>query len=104
MLLRATIVAIVFSLFTSCSSSIIDQSMSSMVGKPLSAATAKLGFPDQEQVIAGRKVFTWLTSGFFEGTSEKCQIRVIMNGDLIGSFDFYNDYSGACLRYAARLR
>jgi hypothetical protein len=44
--------------------------------------------PDDEHVIADRKVYTWYSSTFDEGTQLQCRIRVVMAGDVIGSYDF----------------
>ena len=59
--------------------------------------------PNDEHVIADRKVYTWYSSTFDEGTQLQCKIRVVMAGDVIGSYDF-EDNNGMCNRYAAKLR
>lgn len=86
-----------------CASSAIEAGTSRLVGQPLSAAIAKLGLPTDERVIAGQKVHIWASSRLVEGTTSACQIRAIMQGDLIGSFD-YDGNNGACMRYAMVLR
>jgi hypothetical protein len=86
-----------------CSSAAIKQGMKSLEGQPLNAAIAKLGVPTEERTIAGQKVYIWLTRTLDEGTELKCQIRVIMSGDLISSWDFEGN-EGYCGRYANRLR
>jgi hypothetical protein len=62
-----------------------------------------LGSPTDERTIAGQKVYIWLTRTLDEGTELKCQIRVIMSGDVISSWDFEGN-EGYCRRYADRLR
>src|SRR5262245_124316 len=90
-------------LAASCASKVINEQMTGLVGQPLDAAIAKLGLPTTEQTIAGRKVFVWFRDYVVEGTQRKCQIRVIMSGNVIGSFDFDGN-EGQCLHYAALLR
>jgi hypothetical protein len=59
--------------------------------------------PNDEHVIADRKVYTWYSSTFDEGTQLQCKIRVVMASDIIGSYDFECN-NGMCGRYAAKLR
>lgn len=90
-------------LLAGCAGKMIESGMNPMIGKPLSAATEKLGLPTEEGVIAGQKVYTWFTGRMIEGSSESCRIRAIMRNDLIASFD-YEGNGNACLRYAQMLR
>jgi hypothetical protein len=53
--------------------------------------------------VAGEKVYTWYASTFDEGTQLQCKIRVMMAGDVIGTYDFEGN-NGMCGRYAAKLR
>ncbi len=82
----------------------IKEGMAKYEGLPLSAAIAKIGPPLDERWIAGKKAYIW---GSIAETSAKgdkqCQIRAIMNGDVIASLDYQGD-EGLCQRYAARLR
>jgi hypothetical protein len=68
----------------------------------LSAPITRLGMPNEERLIAGQKVFIWSTSELYKGTLEKCQIRAIMKGEVIGSFDFEGD-EFKCRQYAVML-
>jgi hypothetical protein len=86
-----------------CAGDTIKQGMNNLQGQPLSAAIAKLGMPNDERMIADRKVYTWYSSTFDEGTQFQCKIRVVMTGDVIGSYDFEGN-NGMCNRYAAKLR
>jgi hypothetical protein len=85
-----------------CAGDRIKQGMNNLQGQPLSAAIAKLRMPNDEHVIADRKVYTWYSSTFDEGTQFQCKIRVVMAGDVIGSYDFEGN-NGMCGRYAAKL-
>jgi hypothetical protein len=85
-----------------CVGDMIKKGMSPLVGQPLDAAIAKLGVPSSESTIADKKVYTWVTQNFVEGTAYRCQIRVIMSGDVIGSFDWEGN-NGGCARYASAL-
>jgi hypothetical protein len=91
------------SILAGCAADAIKRGMGDLLGQPLSAAVAKLGMPNDERVIANQKVYTWYSSTFDEGTQLQCKIRVIMAGDIIGSYDFEGN-NGTCMRYAARLR
>lgn len=58
-------------------------------GKPLSAVTTQLGYPDYQQTYAGQKTYTWR-----RGTAaQECLIKVVMAGDIVES-----------LRYVGRRR
>jgi hypothetical protein len=86
-----------------CAADTIKEGMNKLEGQPISAAISRLGIPSDERVIAGQKVYTWYTSTFDEGTQLQCKIRVMMAGDVIGSYDFEGN-NGMCYRYAAKLR
>jgi hypothetical protein len=86
-----------------CAGQTIKQGMTGLVGQPLSAAVAKLGAPTEERTVADLKVFIWSTNTVIEGTQSNCTIRVIMKGDVIGSFDWEGN-EGRCFRYAQQLR
>jgi hypothetical protein len=77
--------------------------MNSLQGQPIAAAIARLGIPNDERVIAGQKVYTWYSSTFDEGTQLQCKIRVMMVGDVIGTYEFEGN-NVMCARYAAKLR
>jgi len=86
-----------------CSISTIKEGMNDLKGQPLSAAIAKLGVPDEEATVAGVKTYTWRSSRFVDGTQYGCRIRVVMAGDVIGSYEGSGDIGG-CASYAGRLR
>ncbi len=65
-------------------------------GKPLSAVTARLGYPDFQQTVAGQKTYTWR-----RGTAmQECLIKVVMAGDVIESYNTSGD-SPICGPYLA---
>lgn len=39
-----------------------DDGLNALVGQPINAAIAKIGYPNTEQIIAGQKVYRWGTS------------------------------------------
>jgi len=89
-------------LVASCAGT-IKEGMVKFEGQPLSAAIAKIGVPNDERTVAGKKVYIWGSAGE-KGSKEKgCQIRATMNGDAIESFDYEGDEK-LCQRYAPRLR
>jgi hypothetical protein len=66
-------------------------------GQPLSAVTAKLGWPpNQTQTIAGQKVYTWQEGNALAG----CQVQVVMAGDVIDSYTGSGD-ANICAQYGA---
>ncbi|MFB2563658.1 hypothetical protein [Rhizobium sp. IMFF44] len=105
--------------------------MQAMKGKPVSVAIAKLGYPDGQMNIAGKKVYVWSSSshgtytvptttstttyingmpiyGTAYGTSTEsydyqCKLKVIASpSDVIESWEWEGNIGG-CERYAARL-
>lgn len=65
-------------------------------GKPLSAVTAQLGYPEFQQTVAGQKIYTWR-----RGTAmQECLIKVVMAGDIVDSYDTSGD-PAICSPYLA---
>ena len=65
-------------------------------GKPLSAVTTQLGYPDFQQTVAGQKIYTWR-----RGTAmQECLIKVVMAGDIVDSYDTSGD-APICSPYLA---
>jgi hypothetical protein len=81
----------------------IKKGMTSLVGQPLVFAIAKLGAPIANSAIGDRKVYVWSTRNVVDGIEYKCQIRVMMNDDVIGSFDWEGNNAG-CAQYASMLK
>jgi hypothetical protein len=52
-------------------------------GKPLSDVTTKLGQPNEVQTIAGQKAYIWNVGN----TLSACQIRVVMAGDVVDTYE-----------------
>jgi hypothetical protein len=94
-------------LFASCAGTAKER-MAKFEGLPLSAAIAKIGEPIDERWVAGKKVYFWgsLVEQPTKG-SKQCQIRAMMNEDVIESFDYRGDetpcqqYGGGCDRSSA---
>lgn len=85
-----------------CSVTTIKKEMTGLKGQPISAAVARLGMPDEETTIMGQKVYTWRNSTVYGGDQYGCKIRVVMAGNVIGSFSGSGDV-GSCQEYAAKL-
>lgn len=65
-------------------------------GKPLSAVTTQLGYPDFQRTYAGQKTYTWR-----RGTAaQECLITVVMAGDVVDSYDTSGD-PAICSPYLA---
>lgn len=123
---RRLLVMVAAGLLVGCAGRIIERNMNGLVGQPAGAVFARLGHPDAEAVVAGRKTYTWSTRrsgldaayrpavyagkktvvpGSFDlvpYTSE-CRIRVLVDArDVVQSWD-YDGNEGGCERYAKRL-
>jgi hypothetical protein len=56
-------------------------------GQPLSAVQVRLGPPEREQTIEGRKIYTW-----FKGQAlNQCTIHIAMAGDVVDSYETTGD-------------
>ena len=65
-------------------------------GKPLSAVTTQLGYPEFQRTFAGQKTYTWR-----RGTAaQECLITVVMAGDVVESYDTSGD-PAICSPYLA---
>jgi hypothetical protein len=102
---RRAVICMAFVGLAGCLQSIsgVKEGMASLKGQPISAAIAKLGLPNEEATVAGVKTYTWRTGTIAEGNQYQCRIRVMMAGNVIGSFEGEGD-AGSCQEYAAKLR
>lgn len=118
-------------LLAGCAAGIIEEKMQPMIGQPASHVFEKLGIPDAEDVVAGRRFYVWETedSGSIllpqqntgsvytaHGTStytymtyvpmvysHTCRFRVFVDAnDLITTYDFDGN-EGGCSTFATRL-
>lgn len=110
----------------------MDVGLNSLIGQPIQAAFARLGYPNQETAIAGRKVFLWsrnfsapgpvsttsTTTGMvgntpytsrttnlgWEDAQYSCVIRVFTDkNNAVQSWD-YDGNIGGCEGYAKRFK
>jgi hypothetical protein len=65
-------------------------------GKQLSAVTAKLGQPNETQIVAGQKAYIWNMGNALYS----CQIRVVMAGDVVDTYEGSGDVN-ICSQYGA---
>ncbi len=65
-------------------------------GKPLSAVTAHLGWPNDQATVDGQKVYYWRVGV----AMQECRIRVVMAGDVVESYDTSGD-APICSPYLA---
>lgn len=65
-------------------------------GKPLSAVTERLGFPDAQSTEGGQKVYMWRRGR----ADRECRITVVMAGDVVESYSTLGD-SPICGQYEA---
>jgi hypothetical protein len=100
---RVPAITAVCTLVASCAGT-IKESMTKLEGQPLSAVISRIGLPIGERRIAGTKVYIWGSPEMLtKGVKGKCQIRAVMNDNVIGSLEYEGDES-LCQRYAGRLR
>ena len=66
-------------------------------GKPLSAVTARLGFPTDQDTLNGQKVYYWRLGI----ATQECRIRVVMAGEIVDSYETSGD-APICGPYEAR--
>jgi hypothetical protein len=78
--------------------SLIQEETDEFVGQPLSAVTAKLGAPTEEDEVGSARLYIWSGAAGAESTQGKCTIRATMNGDIIRSFDWEGTES-QCANY-----
>lgn len=82
----------------------IREKLSPLQGRPLSAATAKLGQPMEQVEMFGKKVYVWKKQPGIDsdGDDQECVIRAFMKGDVIEEIRFTGD-EGQCYRFARTL-
>jgi|SRR5882724_1091880 len=79
-----------------CSIGTLNLGATNYKGQPLSAVVTKLGSPEEQGTIEGRRTYTWI-----RGSSlYQCRIRVVMAGDVIDTYEGSGDI-GVCSRYGA---
>ena len=78
--------------------------LSPFEGKPLSAATAKLGQPTEERTQFGKRVVIWKKQWTQDedGDDQECVVQAYMNGDTISEIRFTGD-ENQCYRFAETL-
>lgn len=116
-----------------CAFGTFDEELPKFVGAPIDSLVAQLGFPNAEQTIMGRTVYTWrsdmtytsmtpvsttgtgyvgmvpvttTSTSYVPRTSNlACTIRAVADArnGIIQSVD-YEGNNGACLSYASRLK
>lgn len=110
---------------------VFDEKLPGYVGKPIDALVERIGYPNREQTIMGRKAYIWNTSeqyssivptistttGYVGSTpistqttafssstdTLSCSIRVFVDStNRITRYE-YNGNNGTCFRYASKL-
>jgi hypothetical protein len=88
---------------SACAGDAIKERMKVFVGLPASAVFSKLGYPQQQQEVAGKKIYAWTSGGMYRGTSHDCTFRVIVDAqDIITSWDVQGN-EAQCGLYATAL-
>ena len=87
-----------------CAGKIIKERMSSMFGSPAPNVFAKLGLPDAEGEVAGRKFYVWSTKNYMNYGQQSyiyyCKLRVFVDSrDRITAYDVEGN-EGGCGRFA----
>lgn len=89
-------------LAAACAADATRQTMMSLKGQPIEAAIARLGVPHEERTIAGRKVFVWNATRAFDGNDYRCQLRIVMDGPAVGTWEI-DGQNAACSVFDAKL-
>ena len=82
-------------LLTGCAGEIIQEKMSAMIGRPATLVFAKLGWPDAEREVAGRKFYVWATQDVGSYTLPQYNTETIYGpyGTSTYSYTTYQQYS-----------
>jgi hypothetical protein len=64
-------------------------------GQPLSAVTARLGYPNNQETINGQKNYYWRMGN---DRARECKIKVVMAGDIVDSYETLGD-AAICAPY-----
>ena len=73
------------------------QERNNFKGKPLSAVTQRIGFPDYQRTVDGQKTYIWRQGNALQ----ECIITVTMAGDVVDSYSTSGD-SPICGPFEAR--
>jgi hypothetical protein len=88
---------------SACAGDAIKERMKVFVGLPASAVFGKLGYPQQQQEVAGKKIYVWTSGGMYRGTSYDCTFRVIVDAqDIVTGWDVQGS-EAQCGNYATAL-
>jgi hypothetical protein len=79
-----------------CSVGDIKLGTSNFKGQPISAVVTRLGYPEEQETIAGQKTYTWVRGN----PQQECRIRVVMAGDVVDTYEGSGDV-GVCSQYGA---
>ena len=103
-------------LMTACATSFstLNQALPLLQGQDIQMSMDYLGIPDQEYIIAGKKVYVWGTSRInpFNATSTsygndnrrlRCTIKMITENEIVQRIE-YDGNNGACFKYSDRLK
>jgi hypothetical protein len=113
MLKEAFVLASIALVATGCGRTpfpVLEAQLDGLKGQPATAVFTKLGAPNDNETIAGEKVYVW-TSGNIKTLAGdaasmidfQCMIRVFVDKDeKISHYDFKGNVGG-CARYAHRL-
>lgn len=89
---------------------VIDKEMPKYIGKPVENLVARLGMPNKEQTIMGRKVYVWSTSfgyiGISTGASTTLACTLQVTADDAGNVRRYDlsGNNGACEQFSNGLK
>jgi hypothetical protein len=72
----------------------LTEAMNRLKGLPIETAFERLGIPDQEKVIAGRKVFVWEAE---HPDGPQCRIKIMESGGKVESWDAVGNREGCSI-------
>lgn len=75
----ACVIAATGMLLASCAATQANKDALNLRGQPIDAAIARFGYPSEEKVIAGRKIYVWNRSTSGPDVNFKCEMVVEVN-------------------------
>jgi hypothetical protein len=76
------------------------QGMGQLIGQPIDVAFKRLGYPDRQEVIAGRTIYYYGTD---HPTGPSCSFKLVTDAGIVRSWDGIGNAAG-CGMYLRGLR
>lgn len=93
-----TAAAVILALAVSSCAMTANNDAKAMRGQPIDAAIQRFGYPSDEQIIAGRHIYTWRRSNAVAGNQMHCHIIIEVADGVIVNHEMRGQL-GACNRF-----